>query len=48
MADISKCTDGKCPFNDTCYRFNVIPDDFQYYADFKYDKGCEYFLKSNI
>lgn len=45
MADISMCSDSKCPLKNDCYRFRAIPSEFrQAYAGFTYDqeiKNCE-------
>jgi len=48
MPDISMCNDNKCLIKETCWRFMAIPSEFmQSYSDFKYDNGCDYYLKIN-
>jgi len=34
MADITKCTDGRCPSRKTCYRAQAESSERQSYADF--------------
>ena len=51
MADISKCKGGDCPLKDKCYRYVVIPSDYQsYFFDIPYKVVnnhliCEYFYE---
>lgn len=43
MPDISMCRNNLCPLKESCYRFKANPSSYQSYADFKYDKGCNYY-----
>lgn len=44
MPDISKCANNDCPLKSKCYRFRVLPDEYQSYADFKPVNGtCDSF-----
>lgn len=44
MPDISMCKDINCPLRHRCDRFMATPDKYQWYAGFKFDNGCDYFL----
>lgn len=37
MPDITMCVNTKCPVKKICYRYRAIPDEYQSYANFKFD-----------
>jgi len=46
MTDIAACEGKDCPIKENCYRFMCPRDEYQWYADFKYDhekKECQNF-----
>jgi hypothetical protein len=46
MPDIAMCADNKCPLKEECYRYSAkVNTLYQSYSDFKYEDGCEYFIK---
>ena len=53
MPDISKCKGGDCPLKDSCYRYTVIPSDYQSYLyspPYKVINNhlmCEYFWRNH-
>mgnify|MGYP006998149801 CR=1 FL=1 len=53
MPDISKCKGGDCPLKDSCYRYTVIPSDYQSYLyslPYKVVNNhlmCEYFYRNH-
>lgn len=48
MLDITKCTNDNCPIKKDCYRYISPPETYQYYSDFKYNDGCEYYMEKVI
>ena len=50
MADITMCTDSKCPKRNTCYRFKAKPSEFRqsYFADSpkKEDGSCDHYWET--
>ena len=47
MPDISKCNGDKCPIKETCYRYTSRASFMQYYGNFTYENGCNYYYKIN-
>jgi hypothetical protein len=43
MSDISKCQDSTCPLKESCYRWWSPTSEWQAYALFKYENGCDYY-----
>lgn len=52
MADITKCSNRKCPIKDLCKRWVVKSNPYKQsmaHFNFRYDKGkvvCEYFMSN--
>ena len=45
MPDISMCKNEKCPLRLKCFRYMAVPYEYQAYAGFEYDNGCDYFME---
>jgi len=46
MPDITMCDNKKCPKFKNCYRAQAVPHpEWQSWATFNYNNGCDYFLK---
>lgn len=46
MADITLCSNNKCPIKELCYRFTCQPGRYQSYSHFEPDESgeCEYLI----
>jgi hypothetical protein len=45
MPDITMCKNNNCPMKNDCYRYTAIPNAYQSYSLFEFDKKCDYFIK---
>lgn len=41
----SMCRNEECPLKDSCFRYVAEPKEHQWYNDYKYDNGCDHYLK---